>query len=389
MRILYQCNFLPPDVIGGEEVFSTHFVEQMHQRGHDIRVVTSRLLGHGDASPLLLSAPVIRLPFKEAFVARDLRAQSQTFQQVQGILASFQPEVIHLNGVREPGFYFLRRGEPDIPRVLTLHTPLETGGGGLESRMIAEADRVVAVSAALGASAAQAYPAARSKLSVIRNALPIPALAPTPLSFDSSVVLCLGRLAPEKGFDVALEAFAKVHAASPGPRLWIAGNGPERKALEARAERLGIGRQVEFTGWIEPWRVPELLNLATVVLMPSRWAEPFGLVALQAGQMGRPVIAAATGGLPEIVDDGQTGVLVPVGDVDALAGALKLLLASPERAAAMGRQARLRTRDKFRVELLLDAYEEAYRAAIAGHGRGLALASRPASSVVGADSCAG
>jgi glycogen(starch) synthase len=105
--------------------------------------------------------------------------------------------------------------------------------------------------------------------------------------------------------------------------------------------------------------------------MPSKWAEPFGLVALQAGQMGRPVIATATGGLPEIVNDGETGLLVPVGDVEAVAGALKLLLASPERALTMGRRARMRTQDRFSFERLLDRYEEAYRAAIADRDRGL------------------
>ena len=380
MRILYQCNGLPPGFIGGAEIFSMHFVEQMHRRGHDIRVVTSHdnrvvtslISVGGEASPYRCSAPVIKLPFAETFLDRGLRGQRQTFQHVEAILASFHPEVIHLNDVREAGFFFLRRSELDIPRLLTLHAPLKTGGiGGLEGRMIAEADRIVAVSAALGASAAQAYPATRSKLSVIRNALPIPAIAPAPLPFDPPVVLCLGRLAAEKGFDIALEAFAKVQAAFPGARLWIAGNGPEREALEARAESLGITRQVEFTGWIEPWKVPDLLDRATVVLMPSKWAEPFGLVALQAGQMGRPVIATATGGLPEIVDDGETGLLVPVGDVDALAGALRLLLAAPERAVAMGRQARMRTQDRFSFERLLDRYEEAYRAAIASHGRGL------------------
>jgi glycogen synthase len=372
MRILYQCNGLPPEMIGGEEVFSAHYVEQMHRRGHDIRVVTARISGDRYASPFQSSAPVIRLPFVASLLEKGLDARRKTFQRVEAILTSFRPEVIHLNGAREAGFFFLRRSESDIPHVLTLHSPIKTGAiAGLEGRMIAEAVRVVAVSEALGASAAQAYPEARSKLSVIRNALPFPPIAPSPLPFDPPVVLCLGRLAAEKGFDFALEAFAKVHATSPGPRLWIAGNGPERKALEARAERLGIGRQVEFTGWIEPTRVPDLLNRATVVLMPSKWAEPFGLVALQAGQMGRPVIATATGGLPEIVNDGETGLLVPVGDVEAVAGALKLLLASPERALTMGRRARMRTQDRFSFERLLDRYEEAYRAAIADRDRGL------------------
>jgi glycogen(starch) synthase len=380
MRILYQCNGLPPGIIGGAEIFSMHFVEQMHRRGHDIRVVTSHdnrvvtslISGGGEASPYRCSAPVIKLPFTETFLGGGLHGQRQTFQHLEAILASFHPEVIHLNDVREAGFFFLRRSEFDIPRLVTLHGPLKTAGiGGLEGRVIAEADRAVAVSEALGVSAAQAYPAARAKLSVIRNALPFPAIAPAPLPFDPPVVLCLGRLSAEKGFDVALEAFANVHAASPGRRLWIAGNGPERKTLEAQAESLGIGHHVEFTGWIEPWRVPDLLNRATIVLMPSKWAEPFGLVALQAGQMGRPVIATATGGLPEIVDDGETGLLVPVGDVDAVAGALRQLLASPESALAMGRQARVRTQDRFSFERLLDAYEEAYRDAIAGHGRGL------------------
>jgi glycogen(starch) synthase len=146
-------------------------------------------------------------------------------------------------------------------------------------------------------------------------------------------------LVQDKGFDLALRAFALVHPRFPGVRLVIAGQGPERAALEGLAANLGIGAAVDFPGLISPSAVPALLNTASAVLVPSNWFEPFGLVALQAAQMGRPVVASRVGGLQDLVLDGQTGLLVEQGSVEALAAAIAILLADPHLASGLGHTA--------------------------------------------------
>ena len=89
----------------------------------------------------------------------------------------------------------------------------------------------------------------------------------------------------------------------------IAGNGTDRAQLERQAAELGLREVVDFIGWVAPDKVPELINSATIVLMPSRW-EGLPSVALQASMMARPVLATSVGGLPEVVVHGETGLLV-------------------------------------------------------------------------------
>jgi glycogen(starch) synthase len=163
----------------------------------------------------------------------------------------------------------------------------------------------------------------------------------------------------EKGFDVALAAFAVIARRRAGVHLTIAGDGPERAALQEQASALGIAAAVEFTGWVAPDAVPDLIAGAAVVAIPSR-SEGLPAVALEAAAMGRPVVAARVGGLPEVVLHGQTGLLVDV-DSEALAGAFTALLDDPETARQMGRAAWQRARDVFSRDRCIDAYDALYR----------------------------
>jgi glycogen(starch) synthase len=129
--------------------------------------------------------------------------------------------------------------------------------------------------------------------------------------------MCLGRLVPIKGFDIAIHAFSQVLDSYPEARLTLVGDGPSRPDLEAQVSTLGIESAVEFLGWVAPADVYHHLNVSTVVLSPSRVGESFCIAALQAAQLARPVIASMLGGLPEVVIDGRTGLLVDPGDVQA------------------------------------------------------------------------
>jgi glycogen(starch) synthase len=142
--------------------------------------------------------------------------------------------------------------------------------------------------------------------------------------------------------------------------LTIAGDGIERRALEQQAAELDLAGVVDFIGWVAPDKVPELINTATIILMPSRW-EGFGLVALQAALMARPVIAGRVGGLPEVVVHEQTGLLVESENSRALAQAMIFLLTQPSQAARMGQAARERAQELFSRERCVNAYDALYR----------------------------
>jgi glycosyltransferase involved in cell wall biosynthesis len=154
--------------------------------------------------------------------------------------------------------------------------------------------------------------------------LPVPAPAPSYRRERSStpVILFCGRLDIEKGVDDLIRAFAPVVRAHPDAKLRIAGRGPEQEKLEHLAGSLGIAGSVDFLGWLDPSAVEGELSSAWVSVAPSRWAEPLGLVAIEAIVRGVPVIATQSGGFAETVVDGITGHLFPNGDLAALEAAL-------------------------------------------------------------------
>jgi glycosyltransferase involved in cell wall biosynthesis len=187
---------------------------------------------------------------------------------------------------------------------------------------------------------------------------------PPPAPPPGKRLAMVGRLIPIKGHVHLLEALRRV--ADPDLRLELAGDGELRGELERRVDALGLGEAVTFLG-----RVPtasSVFERSAIVVVPSL-GEGFGMVALEAMERGRAVVASAVGGLPEIVEDGVTGLLVPPADPAALGDALATLLADPARVAAMGEAGRARALEVFTQERCTSRTEELYDAALAGAGR--------------------
>lgn len=159
----------------------------------------------------------------------------------------------------------------------------------------------------------------------LRNELQLPP--------DALVAGIACRLIEQKGVNYALQALAILRAALPDLHLVIAGDGPQRAALEMETDGLGIRRNVHFLGWRPD--VAQLLAGLDLFLMPSLW-EGFGLVALEAMTMRVPVIASSVSALPEVVVDGETGLLVPPQHPAALAEAMRTLLTDRTLRAHMG-----------------------------------------------------
>ena len=359
MRILCLTEaFLPS--IGGVEVLNAQLLCALARRGHEVAVVACTGDGPADHHGI----PVHRVRFRESVERGDVRGMAVVLGRVAALRREFRPELVHTSSWGSTSLLHGLSRSGDAARTLvTLHETLDAPPppDGPTAKLLAAADWVAAISGAVLADLHRFFPATVERSSLIPNALAMPALPPSPPGCDPPRLVALGRLVPEKGFDVAIDAMPAVLARYPAARLTIAGEGSERAALARRAERLAVSRAVELPGWVAPDDVPALIARSSLVMMPSRWREPFGLVALQAAQGGRPIVATRRGGLPEIVVEGETGLLVDADDAHALGEAIVSLLDHPGTVSRMGAAARERAARCFGWEPFVDAYDALYR----------------------------
>jgi glycosyltransferase involved in cell wall biosynthesis len=185
---------------------------------------------------------------------------------------------------------------------------------------------------------------------------------PAPYADGVPRLLCVGRLIPIKGHIVLLRAFAEAREQLPTLELEIAGRGPLEPALKALARELGISDAVRFLGHVTP--IQAAIERAAVVVVPSM-GEGFGMVALESMERSRPVIAAAIGGLGELVRDGETGVLVPAGEAEPLRDAIVRVAGDLELARRMGEAGRRRALTRFLQTFCTERTELLYEDALA------------------------
>ena len=194
---------------------------------------------------------------------------------------------------------------------------------------------------------ATARPAPRSE---VRSALGLPHHGP--------LIGAVGRLSPEKGQTVLLRALPAVLAAFPEATCVLAGEGPAREELESEARVLGIRERVVFLGYRRD--VPDVLAALDLFVQPSRY-EGFGLSLLEAMAAGLPVVASRVGGIPELVEDGVTGVLVPPDAPAALSGAILRLLRDRVEARRLAEAAARRARERHSLGAIADRVDRLYR----------------------------
>lgn len=174
----------------------------------------------------------------------------------------------------------------------------------------------------------------------------------------------IGRISPWKGQHIFLRAAAQVHQRFPSAHFFIVGGamfGEAHYEREVRSlvESLGISSVVTFTGFRND--VQNAIADMDLIVHASTTGEPFGQVIIEGMAAGKPVIATNGGGVPEIVEDGKTGILVPMGDVQAMADAIVQMLADPERAAQMGICGQERVRNHFTIEQKARKVEAVYQ----------------------------
>lgn len=371
MRILYWTDLFLPH-IGGIETFSMDLIPALQARGHEVTVVTSDLTLRERRVETVAGIAVHRFPTWNALRTNDLGAIMTVRRALTELKRALGPDVAHVHfGATAYTYVQTQRAVP-VPTVTTVHAIPESSlsRDSLFGKVFEASSAVNAVSVQGHRRLAQAFPEAAERISCIYYGLGTTAhdaVTVRPPSFAEPILLCLGRLTPQKGFDVALRAFAMARDHLPRARLRIVGEGVEERALKDLAAALGIAADVDFTGPVAPHDVLHVVNEATMVLMPSRF-EGLPLVALQAARLERPMISSDVDGLPELVVHQQSGLVLERNDEAALAEAILFMARNPERAVAMGKAAARRLEERFGFDRCVDEYERLYRRAAAPLG---------------------
>lgn len=267
-----------------------------------------------------------------------------------------RPDLVHVHMTAAEGAAWLARPRTRAPAVATRHFARERGSSRparLLSRLTTRSlSRDIAISRFVADTVG-------GPTVLIRNGVPDRPAA----SLDSTTVVMLQRLDPEKMPDVGLRAWARSGLADRGWCLVVAGSGDLRPAMEALAGELGVGRSVRFAGQVGD--TDRLLAGASILLAPAP-AEPFGLSVVEAMAHGLAVVAADGGAHRETV--GEDGLLVPVGDASAAAAGLVTLADDPARRRAMGARLRRRQQERFSLDRHVDQLEALYRRVVAEAG---------------------
>jgi glycosyltransferase involved in cell wall biosynthesis len=346
--------------ISGSEAHLLTLLPRLKERGWDIRFLM--LHEHEPGAWDFARALTARgIPLDAIPLAADV--DPVAFFRIIGYLGRRRPTILHTHLVHADVYGQLTGAATGVPvRISTKHgfnEFRENRGFALGDRAIASlAHAHIAISRGLARYLADVEGFDGESFEIVHYGIE-PDGVPRPFSADEPRLLCVGRLIPIKGHIVLLRALAEAHRQVPGLRLDIAGRGPLEPALRALAKELELEDAVRFLGHVSP--IQRAIEESAVVVVPSL-GEGFGMVALEAMERARPVIAAEIGGLGELVEDGVTGLLVPPGDADALAAALVRLAGDLSGAAAMGEAGRRRALDQFLQERCTDRTELLYRA---------------------------
>ena len=348
--------------ISGSEAHLLQLLPDLRARGWDIRF----LMLHEDEPGAWEFADELRargVPVDDVKLRADV--DPVAFGEVVAHLTRTRPRILHTHLVHADVYGQLAGSLTRVPfRLSTKHGFNEFREGrwfGLADRSVGSLAHVhIAISQGLAQYLAETEGFGEEDFEIVHYGIAFGGAAAS-YEGDEPRLLCIGRLIPIKGHLVLLRALAQARARVPGVTLDVAGRGPLEPALKSYARELGLGDAVRFLGFVSP--VQKAIEDSAIVVVPSL-GEGFGMVALEAMERARPVIASAVGGLPEIVADGETGLIVPSADADALAEAIVALAGDLSRASVMGSAGRERALAEFTPERCARQVEELYNGAL-------------------------
>ena len=356
---------------GGGERHFVDLVNALAARGHEIFVALA------PGAPLhaelqhLPAAQILTLPLRNALDLSSARALAR-FVRAQRV------EIVHAHLGRDyPLAAFAARGRARL--VITRHVPFRLSR--LHKFVLARVARVIAVSGPVAAGLRAQKIFRADKITVVPNGIDLARCAAfdaaaaraewrarLSVPTDAPLVSTVGDLSPVKGPDIFVRAAAHANERAPCAATFIVAGEDQTSALRMRRQLEDLIAAHKLAGRVcLLGRVAELASFLTAldVYVSASRAEAFGLAMVEAMACGVPVVATATDGAREIVEDGVTGRLVPVGAVEALADAVVELLADAERRAAMGAAARAAAHARFGLPRMVDATEQIYREVLA------------------------
>jgi glycosyltransferase involved in cell wall biosynthesis len=375
MRVLH---LIKVKGVAGAENHLLMLLAGLRERGVDARL--HYLVEPGQPVDAFMAAAQAReIPVTRGVIASHV--SPRLARQIAGELAPLRPDILHTHLLHADLYgalaaRLMRTGKRR-PRVISSRHNDDQFRYRAPVRLLNRAlwrftDYGIAISDAVRRFSIEVEGARPERIRTIHYGYPAPAGDPEAmrqaaraalgLPADAVVVGAACRLIEQKGLRYGLEAFARAAADVPAARLMIAGDGPLRGELEALARTLGIADRVQFLGW-RPDAVG-LMPAFDIFLMPSLW-EGFGMVLLEAMAASVPVAGSRVSAIPEVVADGETGLLAAPRDVDGLAGALRALLVDAPLRRHMGMLGRERLETQFSGEAMAAATVALYREALA------------------------
>jgi glycosyltransferase involved in cell wall biosynthesis len=381
---------------GGAEKSVFLLQQKLQERGHEVKVIAS---SHGQDDPGQrfsdVEFPDIDRP-ASSLAGKAMRYlwYRPAYRTIKTVVSDFKPDVVHFHtmGQLSPSALFAIGG---VPGILTVHGPEEYVTGILEWGLPKHLFKDDTITTANLTTLGKAYylyfgyvqrplyilgfrkhiramlAPSQYMANVLRqegygvpihqvyNGIVLPKHRPLP---SKRQLLYVGRLEHVKGVDVLLRAMPAVVKAVPGVHLHVVGDGASRARLEAFVAQQQLQSRVTFCGWLKGQAVNDKYRQSTAVVIPSVWPENLPTVCIEALATGRLVIGSRTGGIPELVQDGVTGRIVPPGDADALAAAIVDLLSQPNLAAASNACAA--SAQRFAIRSFIERLEDEYQMAV-------------------------
>jgi len=372
--------------IGGTEDYILGLKRGLIERGHDVKILTSdchlnkKFFSDYQFYSIDQESKFRWIPYLLNFKLK---------KQITKIIQEFNPDLIHLNNFlyhTSPIVLFLIKG---IPSVMTVHDyqlicPLGTFLPKQESlclnkinkkciscigpvKFIIELLKRQLINQGIKNITRFITPSNYLKKQMELNGFgPVCTLYNGIKLFNYSsppnhkILSYFGRLSPEKGVDYLIRAMPKIISKFPDAKLEIIGDGPEREHLMELSKTLGLMGSVFFRGKIPHEKISKYYQDSSIIIVPSIWPEPFGLIGPEAMSVGRPVIASNMGGIPEWLENGKTGFLVPPMNQDAIAKKVIYLLGKPKLMKQVGINGRKKAEKEFDVNEYVKKIERIY-----------------------------
>ncbi|GAA3978230.1 glycosyltransferase [Allohahella marinimesophila] len=361
MNILHAIETSGP---GGAENFMLRLVQSQKAEGHQCRVLVIK--------PGWLTKQLERLGIDYDLIPLPRSLSPQWMLQVRQLLRLHNIQVVHSNEFAMNMHLALVAKSLGIPHIATVHGKnyyTEKTVRRFFMRLTARLSTLVAVSHDIKSFLATDAGIPESRVVVIENGIEVLSYTPDPavreryrselgVADDECMILAVGNLYPVKGHTHLIDAAVRLSRGGAKIKVFIAGRGKEEQSLQSKIDSLGLTGQCSLLGFRDDAR--ELLWACDIFAMPSL-SEGLPLSILESLAAQRPVVASAVGGIPQVLSDGETGLLVPAGDPRALAGALEKLIVDASLRQALAKHGLALLAERYDATVMARRYAELYR----------------------------